>query len=167
MLIKSLLCFFLISCVFSQLPGLYTRNKQGLAKNILNKHSGRHDFTLTKQYNGGIYVCKQHIVNNRNHYIMTPLHKRMIPNHLSPKAQDPGRIDAKFNGGQPRFNILYTRKKNGYYTPILYKNDQWSKRYRGGIYYKTHGKEIGIKPPEQNYFNYQRLPKANVIIPGA
>jgi hypothetical protein len=163
MLIKSLFCFFLISCVFSQLPGLYTRDREGLIKDILNKHSSDVDFALTKQYNGGIYVCELY----RDGVTMTPLHKQMVPNYLSPKAH-PGQIDRQSNNGQPMLNTLYTRKKNGYYTHILRNKDLHpTRKYGGGIYYRnSKGQEVNVhKPPDQNYFRTPTVPNININQP--
>ena len=149
MRIKKILIFLLfVTHVFSQLPILYTKDKYGNEREILN---GRN----AKQYRGGIFILGKHI--NNNQHFMRNVHKQSDPitsNYWNRHKHNP-------NPNIPAFNILgtlYTKKKNGEYTPILKKDGLITKRYKGGIYFKD-AKGIEHRIHKRAKHGYFQAPK--------
>jgi hypothetical protein len=152
-----LFLFFIFNILFVTSQQLFTRDRSGNYEPILKK-----DGTLTKQYEGGIYIARQDILNGGNY--MENVHKTPNNNWFNVRANlqpgPPDNIDV---------NTLYTRKKNGEYTSILVG---LTRKYKGGIYVYQNGAYENIhKLPDQNYFQQPQPqtqplpPQPMVVIP--
>jgi hypothetical protein len=146
-----LFLFFTFNILFVTSQQLFTRDRSGNYEPILKK-----DGTLTKQYEGGIYIARQDILNGGNY--MENVHKIPNNNWFNVRANlqpgPPDNIDV---------NTLYTRKRNGEYTSILVG---LTRKYKGGIYVYQNGAYENIhKQPDQNYFQQPLQPQTQPLPP--